>query len=95
MRDVSAEATVGIRPGEVAGGLAQAESVVRQLLSEVRQLASTASHLSGVVVFLLQRPVDSFRVNLSFGEEELLLPIKGWAGDIVGTGMETTGVDWA
>src|SRR5712691_1427215 len=86
--DVAAKASVGVRPSEVASGLPQTKVIVRELLSEVGQLPSAMSDLGasgsvadylrpeGVVVFLLEGPINPLRVGLSFGEEELLSPIE-------------------
>src|SRR5260221_10822438 len=86
--DMAAEASVGVCPSEVASGLPQTEAIVSELFSEVGQLPSATSDLGargpvaddfcpkGVVVFLLEGPVDPFGVGLSFGEEELLSPIE-------------------
>src|SRR5260221_1416087 len=105
--DVAAEASVGVRPSEMASGLPQTKAIVCELFPEVGQLPSATSDLGAcgpvaddfcpesVVVLLLKGPIDPFGVRLSFGEEELLSPIERWARDVVGTGMEAAGVDWA
>src|SRR5260221_2225010 len=105
--DVAAEASVGVRLSEMTSGLPQTKAIVCKLFPEVGQLPSATSDLGAcgsvadnfrpesVVVFLLEGPINPFRVSLSFGEEELLSPVERWARDVVGAGMEAAGVDWA
>src|SRR5712691_12788291 len=79
--DVAAEASVGVRPSEMASGLPQTKAIVCKLFPEVGQLSSATSDLGAcgpvaddlclesVVVFLLEGPIDSFGVSLSFEGE--------------------------
>jgi len=88
MGDVTSEAAIGVCPSEVTSGLPQTKAIVCELLSEVSQLSSATSDLGtpspiadhlgteGVVVLLLQGPVDALRVSLSIGKEELLSSIE-------------------
>src|SRR5260221_707747 len=86
--DVAAEASVGVRPSEMASGLPQTKAIVFELFPEVGQLPSATSDLGAcssvaadfrsecVVCFLLDGPINPLGVSLSFGEEELLSPIE-------------------
>ena len=70
MGDVAAEASVGVRPSEMASGLPQTKAIVCELLPEVGQLSSATSDLGtpspianhlgmeGVVVLLFHSPVN-------------------------------------
>jgi hypothetical protein len=48
-----------------------------------------------IIIFLLHSPVNSFRVGLSLGKEELLPSIEGGAGDVIGMSVEGAGIDRA
>ena len=91
MGDVATKSSIGVGLGEATSGLPKRKSIVCQLLSKVSQLTSSTDYLGfgcamthnfcleGVVIFLIYSPVDSFSVQLSFSEEELLSEIEGRA----------------
>jgi len=70
--DVTSETAIGVCPSEVASRLPQTKAIVSELLSEVGQLSGATSDLGtpgpiadylgaeGVIVLLLQGPVDAF-----------------------------------
>jgi hypothetical protein len=105
--DVPSEASICVGFGETTGCLSKGESIICQLFSQISKLTSSPDNLSfsctmthnlctkGVVILLVHSPVNSFSVDLSFREEELLSKIEGRAWKLVGSSMEGACVDRA
>jgi len=105
--NVATEAAIGVCPHETMRGLIEGVAVIRQLLTEVRNLlhasydlgaqGTMADDLSmkGVVAFLPHGPVHSVRVRLLVGEDVLLVTIQGCSGKLICAGVQVFCVDWA
>jgi len=97
---MAAEVAIAICPGKATCGLVEDEPVVRELLTQLRDLSCPTDDLGsrgavaddfcpeGIVSFLLHGPVDALRVDLVVSEEKLLMTIEGRAQEFVGTSME-------